>query len=328
MSKTHAVMADMQGPLGCDVSRWQGRPNYGVFDLDYVIYKAGGADGGGCYPDSQFNANAAGFGTVESAYWFYGGIGDPKKEARYFLGLLKGSAWWDMPWTQRFGPVLDWEPIPPARIGDGAYEARTFMEVVNEEVNHPSWCYSAGWTSPKGNPGDLAWLRQQPFWKACYATDHRYYPCAPWANDCVAWQYTSTGHVNGINGNCDMNIMRQDVFDAITRGAHLDVPEIVLNAPTVPVLQLEETMPIIRHFIEPGSNEPKDMYILVPAADRPGGFGWLHLDSPQVVGDGVHAGAIAATPAVVLPNNDQNENALWERYAVLNGPAPRDPVAA
>ena len=321
MTRTNVTMAGRDGVLGCDVSKWQGGINYGVFGLDFVVYKASGGDGGGLYEDGYFDRNAAGFQSVEGPYHF-AGARDPIQEAEFYLRTILNSAWADLPAGQRLPPTLDWEPT--FHVDNSALWCRRFMEHVNERVNMQSWIYSAGWCGPAGSPGDMAWLRSQPFWLACYASNPDYYPCAPWGTDWVAWQFTSTGHNAGISGNCDTNIMRRDVFDAVTRGAAADVPSIPSAPP--PVLPLEEDMPIVRHFIEPGTNEPKDMYILAPDKDAPHGFGWIHLDSPQTVGDGVHAGTIASDPSVILPSNDQNENALWERYAVLSGPHTRGPV--
>ncbi len=85
--------------FGIDVSRWQGdfdfaraKNNEGV---EFAILKAGGADDG-LYKDSKFEANyrkCEECGLPKGAYFFGNArsVADAKKEAEYFLSILKGK---------------------------------------------------------------------------------------------------------------------------------------------------------------------------------------------------------------------------------------------
>ena len=85
--------------FGIDVSRWQGdfdfaraKNNEGV---EFAILKAGGADDG-LYKDSKFEANykkCEECGLPKGAYFFGNArsVSDARKEAEYFLSILKGK---------------------------------------------------------------------------------------------------------------------------------------------------------------------------------------------------------------------------------------------
>ena len=89
----------MNQRFGIDVSHWQGSFDFARAKskegVEFAIIKAGGADAG-LYKDSQFEANykkCEECGLPKGAY-FYGNarsVADAKKEAEYFLSLLKGK---------------------------------------------------------------------------------------------------------------------------------------------------------------------------------------------------------------------------------------------
>ena len=89
----------MSQRFGIDVSRWQGSFDFARAKskegVEFAIIKAGGADSG-FYKDSQFEANykkCVECRLPKGAY-FYGNArstAEAKKEAGYFLSLLKGK---------------------------------------------------------------------------------------------------------------------------------------------------------------------------------------------------------------------------------------------
>lgn len=89
----------MNQKFGIDVSHWQGSFDFARAKskegVEFAVIKAGGADAG-LYKDSQFEANykkCEECGLPKGAY-FYGNarsVADAKKEAEYFLALLKGK---------------------------------------------------------------------------------------------------------------------------------------------------------------------------------------------------------------------------------------------
>lgn len=87
--------------FGIDISRWQ-MSNFNIeaakksHNLDFVIIKFGGADGPGLYKDGQcenYYAQCEKIGMPKGAYFFGNArnVAEAKKEAEYFLSLLKGK---------------------------------------------------------------------------------------------------------------------------------------------------------------------------------------------------------------------------------------------
>lgn len=212
--------------LGCDVSRWQGGINYNVFNLDFVIYKATGGDAG-LYNDGMFYKNAAGFETIEGPYHFASKAQfNAVTEADYFCNVILNSAWANLPAGKRLPPTLDWEPT--SYVANSAPWIRAFVDRVAERVNQLPIIYSAGWCAPNGSSTDMAALRAHPFWLAAYVSPNQLnnYPCPPWGNDWSCWQYSSTGSVSGVSGNCDTNAFKADRFAAILGGSPTTLPTV------------------------------------------------------------------------------------------------------
>lgn len=207
--------------LGCDVSRWQGGINYNVFNLDFVIYKATGGDGG-LYVDGKFKDNANGYNTVEGPYHFSSPAAyDPIQEADHFANTILNSSWATMAPDKRLPPTLDWEPT--IRVNNSASWIRRFTDHLADRVQQQPIIYSAGWCAPNGSNDDMAALQKHPFWLAAYvpANTVNNYPCPPWGNNWDCWQYSSTGSVSGIAGNCDTDAFKADRFAALLHGSPL-----------------------------------------------------------------------------------------------------------
>lgn len=205
------------------MSRWQGGINYDVFNLDFVVYKATGGDGG-LYTDGKFFQNAAGYHTVEGAYHFASKCAyDPVQEADYFCNALLQSDWANLPSDKKLPPTLDWEPTG-GKIPNSANWCLRFLKRCQERTGLRPMIYTAGWCNPIGTDADMAELATYDFWLASYVPNPDPYPCPPWGTNWTAWQYSSTGTVNGIVGNVDMDAFRLDRFKAILGAAPQPTP--------------------------------------------------------------------------------------------------------
>lgn len=208
------MVAGRECYLGCDVSRWQGDINWHVFNLDFVVYKATGGDAG-LYTDGRFFQNAAGFDSIEGAYHFASKCQfDPRAEADYFCDKLLASSWASLPSHKKLPPTLDWEPTG-GKIPNSAAWCLAFLRQVWARTGIKPMIYTAGWCNPIGSAADMAELATYDFWLAAYASNPDNYPCPPWGTNWSAWQYSSTGSVVGISGNCDMDAFRVDRLNAI-----------------------------------------------------------------------------------------------------------------
>lgn len=300
--------------LGCDVSRWQGGINWGVFELDFVIYKATGGDGGQLYTDGRFYSNAAGFDSIEGAYHFASlAAFDPVVEADHFASTILNSAWSDLGPGRRLAPMLDWEPT--SRVASSAAWCRRWLDRVEDRVQQSAMVYSAGWCAPVGSADDMAALRSRAFCLAAYvnAADLGRYPCPPWGTDWDCWQYSSTGSVRGIAGACDTDAFRLDRLPRCLLGGSAIVAG---PSPSNPE-GFDMAAPIYR-FPDGAS------YLLTVTADSPTGLGWVFLPSSDAELDATRNRLALPAETVRLAAGDDSEDARFGRHPVLSGPHKRD----
>lgn len=192
---------------GIDVSAWQGTIDWAKVKNDgveAVILKAGGSDDG-FYTDSKFEENykgATSVGLKVGAYYFIGSKCvskiDGEADASRFLNILKGKKF-NMP------IYIDVESTSPEDKD----------RVTNAVSAFCTYCERAGWfigiygseVSTFRDRLNDAKLKSFAHWVACYGKEK---PAIPY----VGWQYSSTGKVDGINGNVDMDEF-DDLSDAI-----------------------------------------------------------------------------------------------------------------
>lgn len=192
-----------------DVSSWQTGINVTTTGAEIAVVKA--TEGVG-YVNPDCNrvvqdALAAGQGV--GVYHFAHTENNAAAEARYFINHTRGYI------GKGIVPILDWEPTQPWRVDwalewlqivGKAYDTKPIIYMNQSTENSYDWsnvvrgdyglwvaAYTLGYTPIYGfNPPSV-----QP---TLY-----HWPFA------VAWQYTSTGYVNGWNGALDLSVVYGDL---------------------------------------------------------------------------------------------------------------------
>ena len=197
---------------GIDVSKWQGVINWNAVKasgIQFAILKAGGSDKG-FYKDPYFERNYAGArnaGIHVGAYYFVGpgckSKADGEADARRFLAFLSGKQF-DMP------VYIDFE-APNTTNKNGNTDACIGFCRVMEKAGYFAGIYASDLSGfhDKLNRDSL-----KPFtwWVARYGSK------CTWATANLGiWQYSSTGRVNGISGNVDMD------------ECYIDYPSVIKN---------------------------------------------------------------------------------------------------
>ena len=196
-----------------DVSRWQNNIDFAkvkASGIEGVIIKAGGSDSG-FYKDSKFEqnyANAKAVGLHVGAYYFVGkgciSTVDGRADGERFANLIAGKQF-DLP------VYMDVESTPiSARTGatDAAIAFCSYLESKGYYVG----IYASDISGFKDRL-DYSRLKDRfTSWVARYGSEPKY------ATKWDMWQYTSTGRVNGIAGNVDMDDCRRDFPSIIING--------------------------------------------------------------------------------------------------------------
>ena len=185
---------------GIDVSHWQGNINWEKVKADgvqFAIIKAGGSDAG-FYKDSKFETNYAGakaVGIKVGAYYFVGkgckSYNDGVADAKRFIDLIKGKVF-DYP------VYIDFEAPDTTNKAGNTQACIGFCKTM-EQAGYFCGIYSSDISGfvDRLNMNDLT---AYSWWVARYGSE----PQRARKNLHI-WQKSSTGHVNGINGNVDMN---------------------------------------------------------------------------------------------------------------------------
>ncbi len=194
---------------GVDVSKYQEKIDWSKVAADGVEFAIirlgfrGMGTKGTCELDPYFKQNVEGAraaGIDVGVYFFTQAttVEEAKEEARFVIDSLKG---YDITWPV----VFDTEEITSykaARANKLSREVRTacakaFLEEIKAAGYIPMLYANTRWSILNL---DLAELSAYDFWYAYYG-DEIYYPYK-----FSMWQYTSSGSVDGIKGNADLNI--------------------------------------------------------------------------------------------------------------------------
>lgn len=186
---------------GMDAARFQGAMNWGRIKQQGVQFAWVKATEGGDLTDPRFAANwreATRAGVPIGAYHFYYFCTDPETQAKWFIKNVP---------RQRGGlpPVLDleWNPFSPTcTLRPPASEvrklAKRFMRIVERHYGTKLVIYT---TPDFWHRNDVARLKRD-FWLRSTAkhVEKRYN-----TRDWRFWQYTSTGVLEGISKEVDLN---------------------------------------------------------------------------------------------------------------------------
>lgn len=198
---------------GIDVSDWQGFIDFDKVKLngiDFVIIKAGGSDDD-FYTDSCFEINynnAKKAGLKIGCYYIVGSNFDTiekgTKNAEYFAKIIKGK-------TFDYPIFLDLELTSPSQKYGATTASIAFCDYLIN-LGYYVGIYASSISGFKDRL-DITRLNKYDKWVAQYSLNKPTYPI-----DCKMWQYSSTGRIDGINCNVDMNI------------SYYDYPSIIKNS--------------------------------------------------------------------------------------------------
>lgn len=184
---------------GIDVSRYQGEVNWqavAAAGKQFAMVRIGSSSSGGVYIDPYFQRNVAGAkaaGLKVGAYYYTYARTDEAviNEVSAFLAVLEGL-------RLEYPVFVDVEDnslktLPRAEL---TRLVRFAMDILDQKGWLPGF-YT--YTSFANSNLDMAALAAYPFWVA----DYRGYVGYQGSYD--LWQYSSTGRVNGVSGNVDLD---------------------------------------------------------------------------------------------------------------------------
>ena len=210
-----------------DVSKYQGNINFARLAkaVDGVIIRAGYGKG---VIDPYFHRNAEGcekYGIPFGVYWFSYALNvpDAKAEAQACLSAIKGMQL-ELPicFDFEYDSVRYAESNGVKIMKTRASEiAAAFLEEIENAgyfaLNYANEDYCK-------NYFDTSIMKKYGLWYARYL-DNPDFDTRP--RNCLIWQYSSTGKVDGINGNVDVNVGYGDLTKIIRESGrnHLKTKE-------------------------------------------------------------------------------------------------------
>lgn len=228
---------------GIDVSRWQGNINWELVKnsgVSFAIIKLGGADQG-LYVDSSYEQNytkAKAVGIPVGAYWYSNAkSGDEaRKEARFFIEKLKGKQF-------EYPVYMDVEEKAMLNLGRDK-----LSDVIASFLNEmESAGYFAGLymsAAPLTTLTTDGIKKRYAIWVAHYGVSKPSYN-----GQYGMWQKSSTGKINGISGNVDLNECYVDYPKQIKADGRngFPKPEPVPTQPTLKTIKAELTVDGVRY---------------------------------------------------------------------------------
>ena len=170
--------------------------------INYAIIRVGGRFGvsGKIYEDSKFSINiknAINSGIKVGVYFFTQAVNTNEaiQEARYTLDKIKG-------YTITLPVYIDTEWLDSGRHNNITRRQRTDVcKAFCEEIKKNG--YNAGVYASTSWANNNLIMSELPYsiWIA------QYYKECQYKGSYDIWQYSSSGSVSGISGNCDMNIL-------------------------------------------------------------------------------------------------------------------------
>lgn len=184
---------------GVDISHWQGDIDFKKLApaVDFVIIKAGGSDKG-FYKDKKFEEyykQAKSNGINVGCYYYVGSkcvsYADGEEDAKRLLDIIHGKQF-------EYPVYIDLESTSPADKIGATYACIGFCDVL-EKNGYYAGIYASDISGFKERLNNTL-LTPYDHWVARYGRKPVY------TMNYGMWQYSSTGCINGINGNVDLDI--------------------------------------------------------------------------------------------------------------------------
>lgn len=232
---------------GIDISKWQSSLDLSKIDFDFVIIKA---TEGKSYVDpycDKFFQKALSMNKKLGVYHFANNPSNTaEQEANWFINNTKG-------YIGKAIPVLDWESKDTSNVAwalewlervEKAYGCKPMIYMSQSVVNRHDWSKVVA-----GNYG--LWVAKYRDYVADYNYDMSNAGSKPevkyWKFYAI-WQWTSSGRLNGYNGNLDLDEFYGDVsaWDAyVGKGEGTTKPE-PTPAPKPEKLSNEEVAELVK----------------------------------------------------------------------------------
>jgi GH25 family lysozyme M1 (1,4-beta-N-acetylmuramidase) len=192
---------------GIDASHWQGTINWtrvAGASKKFVYLKA---TEGTTYADPTFTGNRSGAraaGVKVGAYHFArpdATAGDAVAEADWFLSKATFAA-------DDLRPVLDIEVSGGLSVSALQQWVRAWLDEVYGQTGRRATIYTSPsfWKTSMGDTQSIALAGYTTLWIANWNVNSPSVPAGNWAGyGWSFWQYSSTGSVNGISGNVDLD---------------------------------------------------------------------------------------------------------------------------
>ncbi len=201
---------------GIDVSSWQRDINWHRVKqsgISFAFIRAGFGRNEPNQVDRKFhehirNAKAAGIKCGAYHYSYAVSPRDAVNEANFFLSIIKG-------YKLEYPVVFDIEEPSMVKLGRRTLTdiCKAFCSTVKNAGYYVMIYTNLYWLRNNLYPEEL---KEYPLWLSQY----NYEPSPEFAYHSI-WQYTSQGHVDGINGNIDINLSKINFF-RIIKHKHLN----------------------------------------------------------------------------------------------------------
>ena len=190
---------------GIDISHWQSDIDWTAIPYEYKFAFMKATEGTG-FIDNKFTRNWAAADILHGAYHFWRYGFDGTRQAEHFFDIVSATGdLGDLP------PVVDLEDTRAPKGGDIVIRMRQMLQRTEELFGKQPIIYTAkwwwdSWTLANTGFGDYdLWVAHyRPTWLKPYLP-------AGW-DSWQVWQHSSSGRVAGIQGNCDLNVAKDEWF--------------------------------------------------------------------------------------------------------------------
>lgn len=190
---------------GIDVSHHQGHIDWDAVSGDGIEFAYIKASEGGDFADSRFDENwsrARAAGIRTGAYHFFTLCRPGDEQARWFLSRVE-------PDQDALPPAVDLEllgncPERPAR-GTVNDELETFLNIIEDAWGRQAILYVG---DDYANTYPIPHRLDRSRWQLRFLR-------RPTIDNWVVWQLHGYAHIEGIEGNVDLNVARMDELEAV-----------------------------------------------------------------------------------------------------------------